>query len=72
MKPILLISMFLVGCQTTKPRPHTYGGALKEVTREGSPEEFQPEKYEIGTHVCVSKPIFDLDGNFIKKSIRCW
>jgi hypothetical protein len=72
MKLLLLVSMFLIGCQTYQPRPHTYGGALREVNRGGLPEQYQPSNYDLVSHVCTSTPIFDLQGNFVRKDVRCW
>lgn len=74
-----LYTMFLLGGCATAPqaRVPTYGGALPELMRAGEPEtepqvEPFPTAYNAISHTCISTPIFDMNGRYVRTSVQCW
>ena len=82
----LLILVGLIaatGCSSTPKveKPYDYNGALSELHRQGNPNTrpavphysddlSTPEKY--ASRVCVSKPLYDYYGRFIRYTVVCY
>lgn len=80
----ILISVipFLGGCSSKqKPQGFEMPPALREVFRGGelsplqtadTPNLGMPNQYDQVQHVCVSTPIYGLDGRYVRTSVKCW
>lgn len=83
----LLIAISVQACQSQQPR-YTYQlpSAMREVFRGGQlkgledredpnlgieqPKEVSP--YDLVQHTCVSEPIRDMNGRYVRTAVRCW
>ncbi len=83
MKKLLILGLILIsGCASTPPpRGFILPPALAETLRNGelkgleqsdSPFIGMPNQYNRVSHVCVSEPLYDLDGNYIRTAVRCF
>jgi len=70
----------LTACQT-RPIVYVPAPALREVFRGGEIKGLENNDRqwtgEVGDfdrveHVCSSSPVYDLDGNYVRTSVRCW
>jgi hypothetical protein len=69
----LLAALILSGCASTPRPPNTYGGALPELYRAGTPTtEPYPAYYHRVSHSCTSTPIYDQFGYYVRTDVRCW
>ena len=84
MKPkfLVLIPVFLVGC-ASQPKPTVIvpAPALREIFRGGAIQGLEdntgqylgmPNQYDMVEHVCTSTPIYDMNGHYVKTSVKCW
>lgn len=69
----VIIAGTLIGCQAKEKKTLDYGGALPEIYRAGTPlVEPYPNYYHRISHSCVSTPIYDLYGYYVRTDVRCW
>lgn len=67
-----IVGAVLTGC-AAQPVKHTYGGALTELYRAGTPNiEAYPNYTHRVSHNCVSQPIYDNYGYYVRTDVRCW
>jgi hypothetical protein len=79
---LVFIGLAGSGCQSTpKPQGFILPVALSETFRGGSLKGLEsntngdlgiPDPYDMVSHVCVSNPIYDFNGNLVRTSVRCW
>jgi|GEM_PF-3945346 len=82
---ILLLALFLTSCATKPPAPQGFAmpSALREVFRGGQLIPLQnatspdlgigePSNYDRVQHVCVSKPLYSLNGSYHSTQVLCW
>lgn len=83
-----LLGLTLAACSTPQPtKGFDLPPALREVYRGGQLKPMQeatdgdlglqdplrrPTNYDLVQHTCVSKPIFDLYGNYLRTDTLCW
>lgn len=84
MKSIIIGSLFvanLIGCSTYQARMIVPAPALREVFRGGTIKGLEDNEgqflgtvgeYDMVEHVCSSKPIFDMNGRYVRTSVKCW
>ena len=84
MKLIIIGSLFVVnfvGCSTYQARMIVPAPALREVFRGGTIQGLEDNEgqflgtvgeYDMVEHVCSSKPIFDMNGRYVRTSVKCW
>lgn len=76
------VGAFTQGCSTNPKiyKPYTYNGALSELHRQGNPNTrpavpassgdlYTPDRY--ASRVCVSRPIFNNYGEFVRYHVEC-
>lgn len=79
---IALLALPVIGCSTA-PKPKGFelpvamreifrGGELKGLEQANSPDLGMPSQYDRVSHVCTSEPIFDMDGVYVRTSVKCW
>jgi len=79
---ICALSLGLAACQTTTPRPQVMvpAPALREVMRGGAIRGLEdnsgdftgmPGAYDLIEHVCVSMPITDMYGRYVRTAVSC-
>jgi hypothetical protein len=81
---LLLLSgaLQLVGCMSQpKAQVIVPAPALREVFRGGEIQGLQdnsghymgqPSDYDLVEHVCSSRPIYDMNGKYVRTSVKCW
>jgi hypothetical protein len=84
MKYLPLVLLFLTGCQTAQQPQYRViqpAPALREVFRGGAIQGLEdntghftgaPNEYDMVEHVCTSTPIWDMNGKYVKTSVKCW
>ena len=76
------IAIYLTGCGTA-PKQKGFelppalsevyrGGALKNMETADSAELGMPNQYDRVSHTCVSTPIYNLAGYYVRTDTRCW
>lgn len=48
------------------------GGELKGLEKADSPELGMPNQYDRVTHTCTSTPVYNLYGQYVRTSTKCW
>lgn len=76
------IAVYMTGCGSTpKPKGFEMPPALSEVYRNGqlkgleqadSADLGMPNQYDRVSHTCVSTPIYNLAGYYVRTDVRCW
>lgn len=78
---LIAIALSLSACATAKPKGFVLPPALSEVYRGGELAPMQnadaadlgmPNQYDRVGHVCVSEPIYNGDGYYLRTSVKCW
>lgn len=81
---IVYFTFFATGCASTpppKPKGYELPPALREVFRGGELAPLQaadgpalgmPSPDDLVSHTCISNPIFDLNGRYLRTSVKCW
>lgn len=81
MKRLLLLTLLLVGCASEPKKGFDLPPAVREVFRGGELKGLEnatnsdlgiPDQYDQVSHVCVSAPIYNLDGSYFRTAVRCW
>lgn len=83
MKKLILISLLGLTACATQPQPRIIvpAPALREVFRGGAIQGLEdnsgqymgnPGEYDLNPHVCSSTPIFDMNGYYVRTSVKCW
>jgi hypothetical protein len=77
----LLSIVIFGGCSTYQARMIVPAPALREVFRGGTIKGLEDNdgqflgtvgEYDMVEHVCSSKPIFDMNGRYVRTSVKCW
>lgn len=78
----LFVATLLSACATEqKPRGFEMPLAMREVFRGGQlkgleyaeePDLGMPNQFDRTQHVCVSSPMYDLYGQYLKTDVRCY
>lgn len=78
---LIMLALYFTGCSSKPKKGFDLPPALSEVFRGGalkglevadSPNLGIPNQYDRVTHVCVSTPIYNLEGYYVRTDVRCW
>jgi len=78
---IITLAALQVGCASPKKQGFELpvamsetlrGGELKGLEKADTPELGMPNQYDRVTHVCTSTPVYNLYGQFVRTSVKCW
>lgn len=78
---LFLLSLMTVGCSSAPKKGFELPPALHEVFRGGelkglenaeTPDLGNPTLYSLQQHVCVSTPIFNIEGAYVRTDVRCY
>lgn len=83
MKKLLILAVIFVSGCASEPKPKGFilppalsetlrNGELKGLEESDSPFIGMPNQYNRVSHVCVSEPLYDLYGNYIRTAVRCF
>ncbi len=48
------------------------GGALKPLQEADGPLLGMPNQYDRVSHTCISTPVYNLAGYYVRTDVRCW
>lgn len=79
---IIAIAIFLTACGSA-PKQRGFelppalsetmrGGTLKGLETADSPDLGMPNQYDRVSHVCISEPIYNLAGQYVRTTVKCW
>ena len=67
-----LLVVGMIGCASPRRYVEPYGGALEATLGGGIPRiESSTNEYYMVSHTCVSSPIFDIYGDYVRTEVRC-